>query len=51
MIEEKLGPVNYQLQLPKSMLKIHLVFYISLLEPALKNIKIAENVEINDNTE
>jgi hypothetical protein len=33
------------------MLKIHLVFYISLLELALKNAIIAENVEINDDTE
>jgi hypothetical protein len=33
------------------MLKIHPVFHISLLKPALKNAKIAENVEINDDTE
>jgi hypothetical protein len=33
------------------MLKIHLVFYILLLEPALKNATIAENVEINDDIE
>jgi hypothetical protein len=33
------------------MLKIHLVFYISLLELALKNTIIAKNVEINNNTE
>jgi hypothetical protein len=33
------------------MSKIHLVFYISLLEPALKNAKITENVEINNDTE
>jgi hypothetical protein len=33
------------------MSKIHLVFYISLLEPALRNAKIAENVEIDDDTE
>jgi hypothetical protein len=32
------------------MLKIHLVFHISLLEPALKNIKITKNMEINNNT-
>jgi hypothetical protein len=50
-IEEKLGLVNYKLQLPKSMLKIHPVFYILLLEPAPKNAKIVENVEINDDTE
>jgi hypothetical protein len=51
IIKEKLGPVNYKLQLPKSMLKIHPVFHISLLEPALENAKIAENVEIDDETE
>jgi hypothetical protein len=33
------------------MLKIHLVFHISLLEPAPKNATIAENVEIDDDTE
>jgi hypothetical protein len=50
-IEEKLGPVNYKLRLLKSMLKIHLVFHILLLEPAPENAKIAENVEIDDDTE
>jgi hypothetical protein len=33
------------------MSKIHPVFYILLLEPALENTKIAENVEIDDDTE
>jgi hypothetical protein len=33
------------------MLKIYPVFHISLLEPAPKNAKITENVEINDDTE
>jgi hypothetical protein len=33
------------------MLKIHPVFYISLLEPALKYILITKNIEINNNTE
>jgi hypothetical protein len=51
MIKEKLGPVNYQLQLPKSMSKIHPVFHISLLEPAPKHTLITENIEINNNTE
>lgn len=51
IITEKLGPVNYKLQLPKSMSKIHPVFHVSLLEPAPENAKIAENIEIEDNTE
>jgi hypothetical protein len=51
IIKEKLGPVNYKLQLLKSMSKIYPVFYISLLEPAPKNAIIAENVEINNDTE
>jgi hypothetical protein len=33
------------------MSKIYLVFHILLLEPALKNTKITENVEINNDTE
>jgi hypothetical protein len=33
------------------MSKIHPVFHISLLELAPENAKIAENVEINDDTE
>jgi hypothetical protein len=33
------------------MSKIHLVFHILLLEPALENIKITKNIEINDNIE
>jgi hypothetical protein len=33
------------------MSKIHPVFYILLLEPVLKNIKITKNMEINNNTE
>jgi hypothetical protein len=33
------------------MLKIHLVFYILLLEPAPKNAIIMENIEIDDDTE
>ena len=33
------------------MLKIYLVFYVSLLELALENIKITKNMEIKDNIE
>jgi hypothetical protein len=33
------------------MLKIHLVFHILLLELALKNIIITENIEINNDIE
>ena len=33
------------------MLKIHLVFYILLLEPAPENAKITKNIEINKDTE
>jgi hypothetical protein len=33
------------------MLKIHLVFYILLLELVLKNTRITKNVEIEDNIE
>ena len=51
IIIEKLGLVNYKLRLLKSMSKIHLVFHVSLLEPALENIKITKNIEIKDNTE
>src|SRR5699024_10669903 len=45
-IEEKTGPVNYRLKLPKSMKHIHPVFHISLLEPAPKNAIPTENIEI-----
>ena len=33
------------------MLKIYLVFYILLLEPAPENVKITKNIEIKDNIE
>ena len=33
------------------MSKIHLVFYVLLLELALENTKITKNIEIKDNIE
>jgi hypothetical protein len=48
-IEEQLGPVGYKLKLLKS-IKIHLNFYISLLEKAPDNTEILDNVELNKNT-
>jgi hypothetical protein len=48
-IKEQLGPVGYKLKLPKSM-KIHLNFYILLLEKAPDNTKIPDNMELNKNT-
>ena len=38
-IEEKISEVNFRLKLPKTM-RIHPVFYISLLEPAPQNARI-----------
>ena len=39
------GPVNYELELPKSM-RIHPVFYISLLERADPDTPVDDSVEI-----
>ena len=41
----KISPVNYKLALPDSM-RIHLVFHISLLEPASRNTKLQTNTNI-----
>jgi hypothetical protein len=50
LIEEKLGPVNYRLQLPDTMRRIHPVFHISLLEPAPRDTTLAQNIELADET-
>jgi hypothetical protein len=50
IIEEKLGPVNYQLRLPDTMQRIHPIFHISLLEPAPRDTTLAENIELADKT-
>jgi transposase InsO family protein len=52
IIEEKIGRVNYRLQLPESMKRIYPVFHISLLEPAPKNAPVSRNIiQIEDDTE
>jgi hypothetical protein len=48
-IKEQLGPVSYKLKLPASM-KIHLNFYVLLLEKAPDNAEILDNVELDKNT-
>ncbi|SLM35926.1 gag-pol polyprotein [Lasallia pustulata] len=48
-IKEKLGPVTYELELPKEM-RIHPVFHISLLESAPENARPGPT-EIDENTQ
>jgi hypothetical protein len=48
-IKKKLGPVTITLDLLKE-IRIYLVFYISLLEPALENVQLGL-VEINEETQ
>jgi Chromo (CHRromatin Organisation MOdifier) domain len=48
-IQKVLGPLTYRLELPSSM-RIHLIFYISLLELALKNMKLA-HIQLSDETQ
>ena len=45
-IKKKIGNVNYELQLPESMKRIHPIFHVSLLEPAPKHLQTIDNVEI-----
>ena len=48
-IKRKLGPVTFRLKLPKT-IKIHLVFYISLLEPAPGNTRLGP-IEIKEESQ
>ena len=50
LINEKLGPVNYWLQLPDTMQRIHPMFYILLLEPVPRDATLVENIELTDKT-
>jgi hypothetical protein len=45
-IEDKKGPVNYKLKLPKGM-RIHPVFYVSLLEPAYPDAPLDQSTELD----
>jgi hypothetical protein len=48
-INEKLGPVTFRLEMPEGM-RIHPVFYISLLEPTLKGARPGP-IEIDKETQ
>jgi hypothetical protein len=48
-IKEQLGPVSYKLKLLASM-KIHLNFYVLLLEKAPVSTEIPDNVELDKDT-
>ena len=49
-IKEKLGPVTYELELPKE-ITIYPVFHLSLLETAVENVKLLGPVDINKETQ
>ena len=44
-VAKRIGTLNYELDLPQGM-KIHPVFHILLLEPALENARLATHVEV-----
>jgi hypothetical protein len=44
-----LGPLTYKLELPQSM-RIHLIFHISLLEPAPRDVK-QNKIQLSDETQ
>jgi hypothetical protein len=44
-VTDKIGDTNYRLSLPQGM-RIHPVFHISLLEPAHRNTKIQDDIEV-----
>ena len=46
-IKDKLEVITYRLALPKD-IKIHLVFYVSLLEPTLRNVKLIKLIPLDD---
>ena len=50
-IEEKISTSNYQLSLLATIRIRIYIFHISLLEPASKNVRLATDVEVEDEEE